>query len=181
MLTVPWKWFGSGTAGRKRRNKMKVKDVMVRTPVSCNCETNLAAAVELLWNRNCGFLPVVESDGKVKGVVTDRDLCIALGTRNRLASEIVVGEVMTDKLFSCSPDEDIHSALQTMRTQRVRRLPIIARDGTLQGILSMDDVVYHVGDGRKSSELSYEDIVSTFKGIYAGPLPEPVQAKSVAA
>jgi CBS domain-containing protein len=175
MLTVPWKWFGSGTTGRKRRNKMKVKDVMVRTPISCTCETNLAEAVEILWNRNCGFLPIVGSDGRVKGVVTDRDLCIAMGTRNRFPGEMVVSEVMTVKLFSCSPDEDIHSALQTMRTNKVRRLPVIPSDGTLQGILSMDDIVYHVGDGKKTSELSYEDIVGTLKGIYASPLPEPVR------
>lgn len=58
---------------------MKVKDVMVGTPASCTTETNLGAAVEVLWNQNCGILPVVNEEEKVIGVVTDRDMCIALG------------------------------------------------------------------------------------------------------
>src|SRR5574340_880164 len=62
---------------------MKVADVMMGTPASCTETTNLAAAVEILWERNCGIVPVVNPDGKVTGVVTDRDICIALGTRNR--------------------------------------------------------------------------------------------------
>ena len=160
---------------------MKVKDVMVGTPVSCSEQTNLGAAVEMLWNRNCGILPVTTSDGKVHGVVTDRDICIALGTLNRLPGDLNVGQIMTGKLFSCSPEDDIRTALGTMRTEKVRRLPVINRDGVLQGVLSMDDVVYHVGDTKKTAELSYEDVVRTFKGIYAPPLPELVPPKSAAA
>jgi predicted transcriptional regulator len=63
---------------------MKVRDVMVGTPVWCSYETNLGAAVERLWNQDCGILPIVNSEGKVTAVATDRDICIALGTRNRL-------------------------------------------------------------------------------------------------
>jgi len=160
---------------------MKVKDMMVGTPVSCNRQTNLGAAVEMLWNRNCGILPITDDNGKVNGVVTDRDICIALGTRNRLPGELSVGEVMTGKLFSCSPEDDVRTALTTMRTEKVRRLPVLNRDGVLQGILSMDDVVYHVSDSKKTVDLSYEDVVRTFKGIYAPPLPELVPPKTAAA
>lgn len=160
---------------------MRVKEAMVGTPAWCNPETNLGAAVEMLWNRNCGVLPVVGNDGKVKGVVTDRDICIALGTRNRLPAEISVGEVMTQTLFSCSQDDSIRSALETMRKQRVRRLPVVDKDGVLQGILSMDDVVYHVSDTNRVAELSYSDVVNTCKAIYARPLPQVVQTKSAAA
>jgi CBS domain-containing protein len=79
---------------------MKVKELMMRTPYQCQPETNLGEATELMWNGNCGFLPVVDSEGKIHGVVTDRDICIALGTRNRLPGEIPVREVMSEKLFS---------------------------------------------------------------------------------
>lgn len=63
---------------------MKVKEVMTATPYYCQPETNLVSATELMWNANCGFLPVEGADGKTVGVVTDRDICVALGTRNRL-------------------------------------------------------------------------------------------------
>lgn len=160
---------------------MKVKEVVVGKPVSCRPETNLGAAVEMLWNHNCGILPIVRDDGKVIGVVTDRDICIALGTRDRLAGEICVGEVTTGKVFSCAPDDDIHSALETMRRQKVRRLPVVGNDGTLQAVLSMDDVVLHSGTHGRTAELSFDGVVSTLKTIYAHQVSERGPAKSAAA
>jgi CBS domain-containing protein len=67
-----------------------------------------------MWIGNCGFLPVSGNDGKIVGVITDRDICIALGTRNRLAGEVTAREVMTNRLFACSPDDDVHPAMQMM-------------------------------------------------------------------
>lgn len=159
---------------------MKVKDVMMRTPASCTPETNLGAAVEILWNRNCGILPVVNAQQQVVGVVTDRDVCIALGTRNRLAGEITVGEVTSGKVFACKPDDDVRAALTTMAHAKVRRLPVVNADGKLEGILSMDDVVAH-SEARipgKTSELSDGDVVDTLKVLYRGELPEVAQRKA---
>jgi CBS domain-containing protein len=147
---------------------MKVKELMTATPYCCQPETNLGAATELMWNGNCGFLPVVGSDGKVFGVVTDRDICIALGTRNRVSGEIKVSEVITSqKLFYCCPDDDVHVALQAMQTGRVRRLPVITHDGALAGIVSMDDILLKaepmsVG---KQPELSSDEVVGTYRAI----------------
>jgi predicted transcriptional regulator len=59
---------------------MKVKDIMMRTAARCHPDTNLGAAVEMMWTRNCGILPVVDAEDKLVGVITDRDICIALGT-----------------------------------------------------------------------------------------------------
>jgi CBS domain-containing protein len=149
---------------------MKVRDVMVGTPVWCSYETNLGAAVERLWNQDCGILPIVNSEGKVTAVATDRDICIALGTRNRLPGEITVGEVTTGKLYSCKPDDDIRTALQTMGEKKVRRLPVVNAAGKLEGILSMDDVVLHA-DAR-NPDLSYDEVVKTLKKLYRPQLPE---------
>jgi CBS domain len=65
---------------------------------------------------------------------------IALGTRSRLPGDVAVGEVMSRKLHFCAPDEEIHMALQTMKEGKVRRLPVIAKKGSLVGVISMDDV-----------------------------------------
>lgn len=147
---------------------MKVKELMTATPYCCQPETNLGAATELMWNGNCGFLPVVGSDGKVFGVVTDRDICIALGTRNRLPGEIKVSEVITSqKLFYCCPDDDVHLALQAMQTGRVRRLPVITHEGALAGIVSMDDILLKaepISVG-KQPELSSDEVVRTYRAI----------------
>ncbi|MBZ5541914.1 MAG: CBS domain-containing protein [Acidobacteriia bacterium] len=157
---------------------MKVKDVMMGTPYYCQPETNLGSATELMWNANCGFLPVVGSDGKVAGVITDRDICIALGTRGKLSGEITVGEVMVRKIFSCRPEEDIHRALETMKDGRVRRLPVISATGTLVGVVSMDDVVLHAeaaGYGKRP-ELSSEEVVHIFQAITQRQVPQAVHS-----
>lgn len=120
---------------------MKVADVMTKPPAYCNTQTNLAAAVEILWRNNCGILPIVNSQEKVIGLITDRDICVALGTRNRLPSEITVSEVVSGKVITCKPDDDLRGALATMAQAKVRRLPVIDAAGKLQGVLSMDDVV----------------------------------------
>jgi CBS domain-containing protein len=65
---------------------MKARELMSTSSCCCLPKTNLGAATEMMWHANCGFLPVVGSDGKIFGVITDRDICIALGTRNPLAT-----------------------------------------------------------------------------------------------
>jgi CBS domain-containing protein len=161
---------------------MKVQDVMMRTPASCTPETNLGAAVEMLWNRDCGILPIVDARQKVIGVVTDRDLCVALGTRNRLPGRVTVGEVAKGEVYACRAQDDIHVALQTMAQYKVRRLPVVDRDGVLEGILSMDNVVLHtdVGKWGLTSDLSHEDVIKTLQRIYGPSLPQMVAARTAA-
>jgi len=69
---------------------MKVKDLMTREPRTCSPDTTLAAAAHLMWDGDCGILPVVD-DGELVGVVTDRDMYIALATQNARASHLRVG------------------------------------------------------------------------------------------
>jgi CBS domain-containing protein len=148
---------------------MKVKDIMTQSVVSCGEETNVGAAVELLWVRNCGILPVTAVDGRIHGVVTDRDICIAMGTRNRLPGDVRVCEVMSTSVISCKANDDIHEALSTMADKKVRRLPVLDNDGRPVGVLSMDDVITH-GDLNKWQgfcELSSEEIIRALKKLYS--------------
>ena len=162
---------------------MRVKEVMMGTPYYCQPETNLGSATELMWDANCGFLPVETADGKVTGVITDRDICVALGTRNRLPGDIVVGEVMTGKLYSCAPEDDIHQALQSMKEGRVRRLPVIAKNGSLAGVISMDDVLLRTEPmslGREP-ELSSDEVVRAYRAITQRQVPQVVAKQAAAA
>lgn len=161
---------------------MKVIDVMTGTPFYCSPNTNLGSAAELLWNQNCGILPIVD-DQKVVGVVTDRDLFIALGTRNRLPGDITVGEVTSGKVHLCYADDDIHTALETMAREKVRRLPVVNRKGVLEGILSMDDVVLRA-EMRKPgvvADLFYDDVLRTLKKIYLPDTPLETQKRVASA
>jgi|SRR5215467_7885388 len=160
---------------------MKVKEVMIGTPYYCQPETNLGSAIELMWNANCGFLPVEGTDGKVVGVITDRDISVALGTRNRLPGDVSVGEVMSGTVYSCDPDDDIHIALQTMKEGRVRRVPVITKSGNLVGVVSTDDVLLRAEPTSmgKHPELSTDEVVRTFRSITQRQVPQ-VTAKRAA-
>ena len=155
---------------------MKVSEVMIKEVRFCGPNTNLAEATEMLWTDGCGTLPVVDNAHNVTGMITDRDICIALGTRDAVAAAIPVKEVSLPRLFSCDPDDDIHKALETMAAQRVRRLPVIDRKGTLQGILSIDDIVLHAEkDPVSAAGLSYADVVNALKAICErSPHPLPL-------
>jgi CBS domain-containing protein len=162
---------------------MKVVDVMMGTPYNCWPETNLGSATELMWTGNCGFLPVVGSDGKVVGIITDRDICVALGTRGKPSGDVTVAEVMSSNVYSCAPEDDIHAALRVMRDGHVRRLPVITKEGALVGVISMDDVLLRAeppGLG-KTPELSSEEVVKTFRAINVRQLPQAVATKRAAA
>jgi CBS domain-containing protein len=162
---------------------MKVKKLMMGTPFHCQPETNLGAATELMWTENCGFLPVVDSEGKLQSVVTDRDICIALGTKNRLPGEVPVREVMSQKLYSCTPDDDVHVALQTMKDGRVRRLPVIAQEEKLVGVVSMDDILLRAQPTSlgKEPELSSDEVVRTHRSITQRQVPQVVAKRAAVA
>ncbi|HSF22943.1 MAG TPA: CBS domain-containing protein [Blastocatellia bacterium] len=146
---------------------MKVRDVMNENVKSCQPNTNLAEATGMMWDYDCGVLPVVGDGGETVGVVTDRDIAIALGTRNLPAWAIPVGEVMSQSLFSVSPNDDIHTALKLMRKDKVRRLPVLNTKGALEGILCLNDIALHAehSTSKKASELTYEDVVNTLKAV----------------
>jgi CBS domain-containing protein len=165
----------------KERKTMKVKEIMIANAKACTPTDSLADAASVMWGNDCGILPVVTGGGTVVGLVTDRDICMAAALQNRNLSNIAVEDVISGKVFACKPEDDVHSALKTMRENEVRRLPVVAADGTLEGILSMNDVVLRAEEARdkKAPELSYGDVVSTYKSICQHRLPRQ-QAQATA-
>ena len=161
---------------------MKVKDVMTKGAKACMPETSLAEAAASMWLNDCGVLPIVSVEDKVVGMITDRDICFGATTKSRPPSEVSVGEVITGKVFACGPEDDIRVALKTMQRERVRRLPVVGDGGRLEGIVSMNDVVLRAeekADG-KAPELTYADVVETYKGICAHTLQAPPQQQQAA-
>jgi CBS domain-containing protein len=143
---------------------VRVEDVMTQEVSYCVPGTNAAAAAEIMWTKNCGSIPVVDDDGHVAGMVTDRDLFIALGTRNQRASDLTVGEIMNRDLAVCAPEDDIRGALKTMAQSQSHRLPVVDKDGVLKGILSIDDVIQ-----RAEAEGLSTEVVRTMKALCVRP------------
>ena len=127
---------------------MKLREIMTKTVVRINPEESVAVAARTLARYNIGALPVCGGDGRICGVVTDRDLvtrCIAAGHQ---PSATPVREVMTSNVVSVRPDMDAGLAAQMMGRQQIRRLPVV-ENGKLCGMVSLGDLAAH-------DESSYE-------------------------
>ena len=148
---------------------MKVQEVMTREVQCCGPDTNLAAAAKMMRDSDCGALPVLNVEGRVLGVITDRDICMAVATKNKPAPDVTVWETVSGKAYTCNPSDDVRTALDIMKRQKVRRLPVVDEDGVLQGMVSMNDLVLHAGEtkGKNSSDLSVENVMRALKGISA--------------
>lgn len=129
----------------------------------CTPEASLAVAARLMREADYGTLPVVNTRGEVVGIVTDRDVCLALARTNRNAVNIAVREVMTTKVLSALLDDDVHRALATMKGARVRRLPVRGEFGRLKGMLSIEDVVLR---GLQDGEVEPAEIVEALRTMY---------------
>lgn len=153
---------------------MKVEQIMTPRPRSVRMDANLAEAAKVMWDGNCGIVPVVNAEGGLEAVVTDRDVCIAAATRNRAPAAIRVSELAVQTrhpVITCGAEEDVREALTAMRTHHVRRLPVM-RNGRLVGIVSLRDIA-HVASGGRGAEVSFEDVATALQAV-SRPRPEPV-------
>jgi len=141
---------------------MKVKDVFRSKVKSCTPMASLDTVGQIMWEGDCGAVPVVNPEGKVVGLLTDRDLAMALAAKNRGSSQILVREVVSGELFACAPEDEVVEAIQKMRKNRVRRLPVLDAQGQLLGMLSIKDLALAAKAG---SELSYEDVALTLQTV----------------
>jgi CBS domain-containing protein len=155
---------------------MKVREIMTSDVKSCSADTNLATAAEIMWKHDCGAVPVTDGGGSVVGMITDRDICIAAATKSRPEGDIQIREVLSKPLRSCSPTDDIRSAMETMKNEQLRRLPVVDSDGRLAGIVSLHDIAMQA-KGRQAAGISPTDVLDAFIQITAQP---PIGAGAMA-
>ena len=146
---------------------MKVKELMTSPAETCDAGDDLAMAAMIMWRKDCGIVPVIDDRQELRGVITDRDICIAAATRHRRPGEISVREVMSGPAQAVRPEDDVRLALETMRTERVRRLPVVDAKNRLRGVISLNDVILRALPATTSMdpEVSANDILMTLQSI----------------
>jgi CBS domain-containing protein len=125
---------------------MKVLEVMTRAPLTCRPTASLASCALQMWDGDFGFLPVVDERDEVVGVLTDRDICMAVAMHDRRPGEIPVQDVMARDVHTCSPDDAVHTVLRKMAELQVRRLPVTDAQGILRGVVTLNDLALSAGE-----------------------------------
>src|SRR5690606_19878396 len=173
-------YFSNGTGGARIRPKrfhaecqggirMRVEQLMARPVQSCRAEDTLARAAQLMWNRDCGCLPVVSGDGieRVVGMITDRDICMCALFNSKTLSELRVFDAMSRHLYTCRPSDKLADVERKMRDARIRRLPVIDDSGALVGMISLADLAQEAARERAatSREISESEVGDTLAAI----------------
>lgn len=148
---------------------MMIKDLMHEGAITCHRQDSLESIGALMWNEDCGAVPVLDDEGKVVGMVTDRDIAMAAVLKHRPLWEISAGELVEGKhLYSCSPEDDVHSVLRNMGTHRIRRMPVVDADQRIQGIVATKDLVEHIrasASKAKGDEVSADEAIGILQEI----------------
>ena len=122
----------------------RVKDVMTDEVETCGVQDSLEAAVRLMSDRGCGCVPVIDEGERVLGLLTDRDAVMCALRLGKSLSQIQVGEACSRGVITCEADDTLGRAELLMRVNRVRRLPVLGRDRTLVGVISLTDLARYV-------------------------------------
>lgn len=150
---------------------MLVNDVMRREPNVATPGMSLERVGRLMAEADCGFLPVVVDGGTVAGVITDRDVCLALTTRSRHPAELEVRQVMSGEVWSCRAQDDVTDALRVMAERKVRRLAVLDENKRLRGVLSLDDVLVEARPQGTGGRPSFEQVAQTLQAICRHVVP----------
>ncbi len=145
---------------------MKVSELMTKPVHSCEPHDDLQRAAQLMWERDCGIVPVLDPEQHVIGVVTDRDVCMAAYTRGRKLWQMDVSSTMAKVVHAVREEDALETVEAAMRCAHVRRLPVLDGQRKLVGLLSIHDLVRsHRTSGSPADGLKDEVVVRTIGEI----------------
>ena len=132
----------------KSSRAIQVSELMTSSPVACRESDRLNEVARLMWDHDCGAIPVVDDSNRVVGMITDRDICMAAYTQGHPLADIEVASAMSPEIFACHATDSIEAAEEILGKHQVRRLPVLDASGELVGIVSINDVARQLVQGR---------------------------------
>jgi CBS domain-containing protein len=141
---------------------MQVKELMTKDVRTCLATDSINEAARIMWESDCGCVPVVEEDRKLVGIITDRDICMAAYTQGRTLTQMSVDGVASKNVVTVHENDSLHRAEQLMHDAQIRRLPVVDSKDQLVGMLSISDLARRV---RELSDGIPGHIVGALAGI----------------
>ncbi len=156
---------------------MLAKQIMSQPVSVCPLSVNLDQAARLMWETDCGAVPIVDSSGRAIAMLTDRDICMAAFTQGRPLQEIGVGVAMSTSLVGCAPDDTLAHVERLMARHQIRRLPVLDPEGRPVGMVSLNDLArvanrQHPAVPAGANAVSLADTARTMAAICAPHLPD---------
>jgi CBS domain-containing protein len=142
-----------------------VRQEGVITVLAYSSASGAVSFARLMWDCDCGSLPVVDDEGRAIAVVTDRDIAMTALFRDAPPSALPVSETMSKNIHFCQPDDSVASAEQIMRANQIRRLPVLNAERRLVGLLSMADMVRSAADKSRRKDVVPEEVTAIMADI----------------
>ncbi|HEY5376874.1 MAG TPA: CBS domain-containing protein [Polyangiaceae bacterium] len=146
-------------------SKAPVHDIMRVRVYSCSPTDTLHRAAQIMWEKDCGCLPVIDDVRRVRAVITDRDICMAALTQGVALAETSVSSAMSGSLTVCSPDDSLSSVENSMRARQIRRVPVVDANGVLIGMISLGDIARYLRPRILQAPASVAQLLETLAGI----------------
>jgi len=154
------------TKATARKSETTVAQVMSARVHQVHASASLNEVARHMWEHDIGIVPVVDTDNRLKGVVTDRDVAMAAYLQGRLLQSLGVQEVMSSEVQTVSPMDTLSGAASTMAHHQIRRLPVVDNEGKLIGMLSLNDLA-EVSGKAKPDGISRQKVADTLRAICA--------------
>jgi CBS domain-containing protein len=148
---------------------MQVTKLMQREIMTCSDRDSLEHVAGLMWKYDIGCLPVTSDAGRVVGVITDRDVCMAAYLQGAPLRSITVSSVMSKEVVTCRERDQVKDVEEAMRQRQVRRLPVVDDDGAPIGIITLNDIARAAHEGKLPSA----EVASTLAAISRPRLVHP--------
>lgn len=143
---------------------MNVEEIMSAPAVCCGVDDTLDVPARMMWEADCGTVPVVNKDGQLCGVVTDRDICMATYLRGKRPHDISVADTMATQVTSCAAKDSLQSVERRMSEQQIRRAPVVDSESRPIGVVSLSDIARRLAEAPKNDGLDRE-LVQTMAAI----------------
>lgn len=154
---------------------MKIEDVMTRRVVAARADTDLSHVARLMWDNDCGSVPVVDAEDKVVGIVTDRDLCMSANFSGHALRELRAAGCMAGAVVTCRPGDAPQAVAKIMGANRIRRVPVTDEAGRLIGLVSVGDLLNAASAApAKEKKVLQAALVEALTAICARPSREEV-------
>ncbi len=133
---------------------LKVRDLMTKKIEFVMPDATISEVAEIMENSDVGIVPVCDEDKKLLGIITDRDIVIRNVAKNR--GNAKVSEIMTKRVTTASPNEDIYNISKKMAKHKIRRIPIVEDDNRLVGVVSVADIATGYDNKAEISEMLFQ-------------------------